>query len=436
MLQLQMRDLDGFCQTRNQQLLLKPNAKVNWMAFALAKHLTGDLRGAVDVIDTYLGTLSQDSEELVRCYESGELALYKNSILAEIPDNYREALLHLGAVEGIVVDRGAWLMSKAEYQLKLKDYVAAKQSVMAMFDRGMTENYKVHSLFMCILLHVDNDVCNEALRLNGTQTLATMIPLADAQKETIRKVYETDLLDKYQQSPAVQRIPMSMMKVDELKAAVNERCRKDLAKGVPSLCSELCSLLWIDKDGRYVRPTDPVDVKVHPFYQMFVGVVDEYVASLENSSKFSQHDETEASPDTLLWCWYLRAGLHEMVAEYSQGVALLDKCIDHTPTEVDVYELKARMLKSAGDIQAAVECISKGRDLDQQDRYINNLTTKYMLQAGMEEKARKTISLFAKHEGSPEHNLFEMQCFWYELEVAENLAQKEDWGRALKKYGK
>ena len=129
MLQIQMRDLSGFAITRNTLLTLKPNAKMNWMAFALARHLTGDLRGAVKVIDTYMGTLTEGSSELGRCFESGELALYKNSILAELPDNFKEALDHLNVCEGIVVDRGAWLMKKAEYQLKLKDYVAVKNSV-------------------------------------------------------------------------------------------------------------------------------------------------------------------------------------------------------------------------------------------------------------------------------------------------------------------
>ena len=93
-----------------------------------------------------------------------------------------------------------------------------------------------------------------------------------------------------------------------------------------------------------------------------------------------------------------------------------------------------KQLWTAGDIEAAVDCIDKGRDLDRQDRYINNQTTRYMLQAGMEEEALKRISMFTKHEGNPEQNLYDMQCSWYELELAACLARKEQWGRSLKKY--
>jgi hypothetical protein len=69
-----------------------------------------------------------------------------------------------------------------------------------------------------------------------------------------------------------------------------------------------------------------------------------------------------------------------------------------------------------------------------QDRYINNQTTKYMLQAGMEDEALQRISMFTKHEGNPEGNLYDMQCSWYELELAACYANKEKWGKSLKKY--
>jgi N-alpha-acetyltransferase 15/16, NatA auxiliary subunit len=434
MLQIQMRDLDGFAVTRNTLLTLKPNAKINWMAFALARHLNGDLKGAVKVIDTYMGTLTEGSSELGRCFESSELTLYKNSILAELPDNFKEALDHLNVCEGIVVDRGAWLIKRAEYQLKIRDFIAARSSVMLMFERGMTENHSIHSIYMCAVLELDVSVCDEALKLPGTQTVASMMPLSDQQKKLLVEEYARELEPAFPGSLAIQRVPFCLLDSASLRRVLDLRCRRDLSKGVPSLCSELRSYLWVEKGDRFVRPMDPVDVKSHPNFHMFVDMVDEYVSNLETKSKFADSDEAEEPPLTLLWAWYLRAGLHELAGEYSEGISLMDRCIEHTPTVTDIYELKARVLKLAGDIGSAVECLDKGRELDKQDRYINNQTAKYMLQAGMEEEALKLVSLFTKHEGNPEQNLYEMQCSWYELELAACLARKREWGRSLKKY--
>jgi peptide alpha-N-acetyltransferase len=446
LLQIQMRDLHGFCLTRNTLLTLKPNAKVNWLSLALAKHLTGDVQGAIHVIDIYLGTLTEGSPELSRCFESSELALYRNSILAELPgDNYKEALNHLAACESVVVDRGAWLMMRATYQLKRGDFADAKETCLTMFARGLTEDYRVHSIFMCAVLQLkDNDddegnskVCEDALELTGTSTLASMIVLPPDQRQLLKDIYLNDVAIRYPSSPAIHRIPMTLMEGDELRTTLGAYCRRGLAKGVPSLCSEMSSLFLREVNGRYQLAIDPVDVKAHAVYAILVDLADEYIVTLSQHHKFSSNgDDADEDPTMLLWAWYLRAGLHGMAGEYTEGITLLDQCLDHTPTAVDVYELKALLLKAAGDLQAAVDCLDKGRELDKQDRYINNQTTKYMLQAGMEEKALQRISLFTRHEGNPEQNLFDMQCSWYELELAECLERKGEWGRSLKKYCK
>lgn len=435
LLQIQMRDLAGFVVTRHTLLTLKSNAKINWISFALAKHLTGDLRGAISVIDTYIGTLTEGSSELERGFESSELAMYRNTVLAEIPDNYEEAIAHLSECEDLVMDRAAWLMTRAKYQLQLGQFEDARKTFLALFERGACDDYKVHSGYMCALLELDPKTCKESLNLNGMDTVATIMKLTDAQKLTLLEAYRGELFALMPKSPTVQRIPLTLLEGEEFRAAMDAYCRKSLRKGVPSLCSDLSSFLVVEENGRYRRINDPVEVKGSPVYVTFVEMADAYIDSLEANVKFSVNDEKEESPSTILWAWFLRAGLYELAGEYEAGIALLDKCLEHTPTAVDVYELKARLLRSSGDINAAVECLDTGRELDKQDRYINNQTTKYMLHAGMLDTALERIALFTRHEGNPEQNLYDMQCSWYELDLASALERKEEWGRSLKKYG-
>ena len=142
------------------------------------------------------------------------------------------------------------------------------------------------------------------------------------------------------------------------------------------------------------------------------------------------------APSTLLWAWYLRSILHEQAGEYLQGISLVNKCIDHTPTAVDFYELKGRLLELGGGIQQAAEVVDAGRDLDHQDRYINNQATKTLLRAGRDVEASRRISLFTRHEAPVEQNLYDMQCTWYELELADCLKMKGEFGRSLRKYSK
>lgn len=461
MLQIQMRDLDGFCKTRQNILSLKPNAKINWMAFALARHMSGDLKGAVHVIDIYLGTLTEGSAELGRCFESSELALYKNTILAEMNDNWAAALDHLSVSEGIVVDRGSWLWMSTFYRLQLRDFKGARQKCLTMFGRGMTENYRVHSLYQLSVLGLsaadfpgDNNIIAEVLKMKGTKTLVNLVPLTAEQKDKIRKAYEQELATgiaaaavasnnpSLANSKAIQRIPLTLVDDPaELRASLDARCRRDLSRGVPSLFSELMSFLYSDGDAtngdvatRRIQPTDPVDIRKHPFFLAFCQMAEDYIANLEKYSKFSAEDEAEEPPSTIMWAWYLRCCLHEQAGELTQALELADRCLEHTPTAVDVYELKARILLASGCSDEASKCLDAGRDLDRQDRYMNNLSVRYFLKAGQEEEALKRIAMFTRHEGHAEQNLFDMQCSWYELELAETLAKKEEWGRSLKKY--
>ena len=433
LLQVQMRDLSGFLKTRNAILTLKSNQKINWLTYAVAKHMNGDLEGAVSVIDIYIGTVPEDSDELKRGYESSELAMYKNRLLSEMPDNLQVALDHLDECKKVVVDETAWLMTKGTYQLRLGRYEDAQQTFMSLLKRGLTEDYRVHSGYMCALLEVDDETCQAAAKLKGTRTLATMKPLTGDQRQALLNIYQGNLAERFPRSAAVRRIPLTLLEGDELKAAIDVYCRKGLSKGVPSLGCDLSALLLVEEDGKYAPATDPSDVRAHPTTAMITNLVESYIASLSSESKFPNGESSE-SPSTIMWAWYLRAYLHEICGDYSAGLAMVDKCIEHTPTGVDLYELKGRILKASGDIEAAAECLDAGRDLDKQDRYINNQTTKYMLQANKEDVALERIALFVKHEGNPEQMLSDMQCSWYELELAECLRRKSEWGKSLKKF--
>jgi hypothetical protein len=54
-LQIQMRDMPGFLETRQTLLELKSNNKHNWISFALAHHLSGHHEVAAKVLESYEG---------------------------------------------------------------------------------------------------------------------------------------------------------------------------------------------------------------------------------------------------------------------------------------------------------------------------------------------------------------------------------------------
>jgi tetratricopeptide (TPR) repeat protein len=225
---------------------------------------------------------------------------------------------------------------------------------------------------------------------------------------------------------------------DEWNAAICAYLQANIKRGMPSLGEDLSALFLIGSpfdEKELLIAKDPVDIKNNATYKKIVNIVDGFIESLEQKSTFPDSDEVQA-PSSLLWAWYLRASLHEMVGEYSEGMAIADKCLEQTPTGVDLYEQKARLIMGAGDTHAALAQLEKGRQLDLQDRYINNLTVKYLMKADKRDEALEKMALFTRHESDPEQNIFDMQVTWYELELAASFERNNQIGKSLKKYSK
>jgi tetratricopeptide (TPR) repeat protein len=205
---------------------------------------------------------------------------------------------------------------------------------------------------------------------------------------------------------------------------------------VPSLGSDLSALFIVDDGNKnFERAKDPVVLASHPVLLAITALADSYIEALKKDTPTFPGSDTEEPPSSLLWTLFLRAQLAESAGDYTKALALLDECLIHTPTAVDVYERKGRILKLSGDIQGAADILDVARDLDLADRYINNKTVKYMLRAGKNVLAEQRIGLFTRHEAAPTVNLFEMQCAWFELELADSYRRKGELGPAIKKYG-
>ena len=125
MLQVQMRDLKGFVETRQQVLTLKPTNRNNWFSFAVAQHLRGRHVAAKNIVESYEKTLEGTPENE---YEHGEMLLYKNLLLEESGDLPR-ALEHLEECESRLVDKLFYKHKRAELLLQLERYSEAARGV-------------------------------------------------------------------------------------------------------------------------------------------------------------------------------------------------------------------------------------------------------------------------------------------------------------------
>jgi len=101
-------------------------------------------------------------------------------------------------------------------------------------------------------------------------------------------------------------------------------------------------------------------------------------------------------PTVFVWLLYYLAQHYDYKRESEKALTYINEALAHSPTLVELYMVKAKILKHAGDTKQAMEVINQGRELDLQDRFINSKATKYMIRNGDFELAEKTIGLFTR----------------------------------------
>ncbi|KAJ8640601.1 hypothetical protein MRB53_017295 [Persea americana] len=395
LLQAQMRDLTGFVETRQQLLTLKSNHRMNWIGFAVAHHLNSNGSKAIEILEAYEGTLEDDyPPENERC-EHGEMLLYKIHLLEECGFHER-AIGELYKKETKIVDKLAYKEQQVSLLVKLGRLEEGEKIYRALLSM-IPDNYRYYEgLQQCLGLYSENG-----------QYSSDEVDQLDALYQSLSK--------QYKWSSAAKRIPLDFLQGDRFWEAADIYIRPLLTKGVPSLFSDLSPL--------YTLPGK-------------ADILEQLILELENSIKTSggfPGSAIKEPPSTLMWTLFLLAQHYDRRGQLELALAKIDEAIEHTPTVIDLYSVKSRILKHAGDLVAAAALADEARSMDLADRYINSECVKRMLQADQVGLAEKTAVLFTK-DGDQHSNLHDMQCMWYELASGESYFRQGDLGRALKKF--
>ncbi|XP_023761821.1 N-terminal acetyltransferase A complex auxiliary subunit NAA15 [Lactuca sativa] len=395
LLQAQMRDLAGFVETRQQLLTLKPNHRMNWIGFAVSHHLNSNASKAIDILEAYEGTLEDDyPPENERC-EHGEMLLYKISLLEEC-GLLEKALKELRKKEFKIVDRLSYKEEEVSLLVKLNSFEEGEKLYRVLLTMN-PDNYKYYEgLQKCVGLHSKTG-----------QYSSDEIDKLDA-------LYKS-LGEQYTWSSAVKRIPLDFLVAEKFRDAADSYIRPLLTKGVPSLFSDLSPL--------YDHPG-----KANILEKLVLGLEE----SLKKTGGYPGKSEKEP-PSTLMWTLFYLAQHYDRRGQYDVALAKIEEAMQHTPTVIDLYSVKSKILKHAGDFAEAAALADEARCMDLADRYVNSQCVKRMLQADQVSLAEKTAVLFTK-DGDQHNNLHDMQCMWYELASGESYLRQNEVGRALKKF--
>ncbi|XP_051561366.1 N-alpha-acetyltransferase 15, NatA auxiliary subunit [Myxocyprinus asiaticus] len=386
LLQIQMRDLEGYRETRYQLLQLRPAQRASWIGYAIAYHLLEDYEMAAKIIEEFRKT-QQTSPDKVD-YEYSELLLYQNQVLMEA-GLMKEALEHLTTYEKQICDKLAVEETKGELLLNLERYEAAADVYRRLQERNPENWTYYHGL-------------EKALKPGST--------------EEKLKIYE-EAWEKYPKGLVPRRLPLSFLSGDKFRECLDRYLRMNFSKGCPPVFTTLRSL-YQDKE------------KVSIIEELVVG----FETSLRSCRMFSPDDDgKEEPPTTLLWVQYFLAQHYDQIGQHTMALEYINAGIESTPTLIELFLVKAKIYKHAGNIREAARWMDEAQALDTADRFINSKCAKYLLKAGLIKEAEEMCAKFTREGASAVENLNEMQCMWFQTECALAYKSLKKCGEALKK---
>lgn len=393
LLQMQMRDYQGYIQSRRAILQARTALRQNWTALAVAQHLAGDLADAERTLTVCEETLKSPKADL----EVSEAILYKNTIIAEMGEIER-ALEHLDAVSKSNPDRTAVMEMRAQYLLKLGKKEEAASAYRALLNRN-AENRAYY------------DGLQAALGLQA------------ADVSSLKSLF-SEYAEKNSRGNAARRIPLDLFEGEDFREAADKYLQHLLHKGVPSTFANV-KALYSDPSKR----------------DTILDLVEGYLIStqtdqINGSSEAHMNGDTTSAFYASVRYFLAQHYNYHVSRDLGKAMTIIDECIASKPESVDYHMTRARIWKHYGNTHRASETMEKARTLDIRDRYINTKAAKYQLRNNENATALSNMSKFTRNEavGGPLGDLHDMQCVWYITEDGEAYLRQGKLGLALKRF--
>lgn len=372
-LQSQVGDFKGALVSRKKYWETFLGYRANWTALAIAQELNGERQQAVNTLSQF-EKLAEGKISEAEKFEHSECLMYKNDIMyrnaGSNKDKLEKVLKHLNDIEPKVTDKFSVLERRANIFMKMGQFKEASLVYRALIKRN-PDNFSYYKLLE-ISLGIKNN-------------------------NKLRKLFYEKMNKFYPRSEPPKFIPLTFIQNEnELSKTLSEYIIPQLSRGVPATFSN-----------------------IKPLYQKRSSVVPRLVINIVQ--KYFESIHANETPVAYIWTCYFLSQHYLYMKDFNKAQEFIDLAIKHTPTMVEFYILKGRILKHQGEFIKAAHTIDEGRQLDLQDRFINCKTVKYYLRANDINRAVEIVSLFTKNENSANgiKDLHIVETSWFIIEQAE-----------------
>lgn len=373
LLELQVRDYENAVTSITKIMQKQARNKVYSTCYFLVNHLSGNYEVAEHFIDQNRDFLLSKMTRV----EINELYMYEASLFRD-DGKFEDALRVLKDNEKEIVDKVARLELLAELYVHTDKLEEAIKCYEQLIKKNPSCTNYYYGIFRAHGINLDN--------------------IDEKAEDQIISILK-EKISEYPRLLFLQRFLLKYLNKEEsFREHFVSYCKYFLDKGIPSLVNDIEKMIVSNEmKFRVVRET-----------------FEKYLKSMQEEDLAI--DGVEQDPLQECFLLFFISQIDFLDGDYIKALELIDQSIEHTPTFIEAWQFKAKILTELGDKTGAEEAFKQAMHLDTADRFLNAECAKYVLKNGKQEEANEIMKRWSIDTTTEEITSFDLQNMWYEVE--------------------
>ena len=386
---------EDFSKYSLQCVTTKSSLSVNWVQYSLAEYFLGNYENALNLIESVI----KNFEDTMKKQELHEVILFKSNILFKL-NKFDESIETLEKEIGKnCVDRITFYEKIIKCCLKNKNVEKGVEYCKLALKINPENVFTYLNYFNLKVPEVN---------LTKYEDLFTL----EENSEQRKKIYEIltkEIEPNLNKVKITEKLKLGLTSGDEFKVLFSQYFLKSIKNNLPSFFNNI----------KFIYQYSQQKSKIPIIQEIITSNISE-IESKHSLSKdildLNKDNNSLNIEPVFIWVYYFASQHYDIVGESEKAIEYINKAIKSTPTVVEFFMVKSKILKHNLLYEEASLAMGKAKDLDLSDRYLNAKHAKSIVRKGDVDASADVMMEFVKNPLF-EENMLRYQCLWFKVET-------------------
>ena len=386
---------EDFSKYSLQCVTTKSSLSVNWVQYSLAEYFLGNYENALNLIESVI----KNFEDTMKKQELHEVILFKSNILFKL-NKFDES------IETLEKEIGKNCVDRITFYEKIIKCCLQNKNV----EKGVEYcklALKINPENVFTYLNYFNLKVPE-VNLTKYEDLFTL----EENSEQRKKIYEIltkEIEPNLNKVKITEKLKLGLTSGDEFKVLFSQYFLKSIKNNLPSFFNNI----------KFIYQYSQQKSKIPIIQEIITSNISE-IESKHSLSKdildLNKDNNSLNIEPVFIWVYYFASQHYDIVGESEKAIEYINKAIKSTPTVVEFFMVKSKILKHNLLYEEASLAMGKAKDLDLSDRYLNAKHAKSIVRKGDVDASADVMMEFVKNPLF-EENMLRYQCLWFKVET-------------------